>query len=102
VQDARRRLFANKAAVTSMVILSIVAFLSVVMPFVWPHQFDQVYIDRISCPPPDYLGMTAIFGSQADACPAAVVTDTSSARTRTDATSSSASCTAGAFRSRLG
>ena len=71
-QDARRRLFANKAAVTSMVILAIVAFLSVVMPFVWPHQFDQVYIDRISCPPPDYLGMTAIFGSQADACPAAV------------------------------
>ncbi len=71
-QDARRRLFANKAAVTSMVILAIVAFLSVVMPFVWPHQFDQVYIDRISCPPPDYLGMTAIFGSQADACPSAV------------------------------
>jgi oligopeptide transport system permease protein len=71
-QDARRRLFANKAAVTSMIILSIVAFLSVVMPFVWPHQFDQVYIDRISCPPPDYLGMTAIFGSQADACPSAV------------------------------
>ena len=71
-QDARRRLFANKAAVTSMIILSIVAFLSVVMPFVWPHQFDQVYIDRISCPPPDYLGMTAIFGSQAEICPSAV------------------------------
>ena len=71
-QDARRRLFANKAAVTSMVILSIVAFLSVVMPFVWPHQFDQVYIDRISCPPPDYLGMTGIFGSQAEICPSAV------------------------------
>ena len=71
-QDARRRLFANKAAVTSMVILSIVAFLSIVMPFVWPHQFDQVYIDRISCPPPDWLGLSWFFGSQADACPSAV------------------------------
>ena len=66
-QDARRRLFANKAAVTSMVILAIVAFLSVVMPFVWPHQFDQVYIDRISCPPPDYLGMTVEVAVAAEA-----------------------------------
>ena len=71
-QDARRRLFANKAAVTSMIVLAIVAFLSVFMPFVWPHQFDQVYIDRISCPPPDWLGMTSIFGSQAEICPSAV------------------------------
>ena len=71
-QDARRRLFANKAAVTSMVVLAIVAFLSVVMPFVWPHEFDQVYIDRISCPPPDWLGLNWLFGSQADICPSAV------------------------------
>jgi oligopeptide transport system permease protein len=42
------------------------------MPNVWPHDFDQVYIDRISCPPPDYLGLTALFGSQAEACPTAV------------------------------
>jgi oligopeptide transport system permease protein len=86
-QDARRRLFANKAAVTSMIILAIIAIISVVMPGIsyesggtktvlvpspWPHEYDQVYIDRISCPPPDYLGLTALFGSQADACPTAV------------------------------
>ncbi len=71
-QDARRRLFANRAAVTSMVILAIIAFLSIFMPFVWPHQFDQVYIDRISCPPPDWLGLSWLFGSQADVCPSAV------------------------------
>jgi oligopeptide transport system permease protein len=71
-QDARRRLFANKAAVTSMVVLAIVAVLSVVTPFVWPHEFDQVYIDRISCPPPDWLGLSWLFGSQAEICPSAV------------------------------
>src|SRR5262249_2271622 len=47
-QDAQRRLLANRAAVVSMIILAIIAFLSIVMPFVWPHEFDQVYIDRIS------------------------------------------------------
>ena len=87
-QDARRRLFANKAAVTSMIILAIIAGLSIIMPGIyfdgsggsrttilpspWPHQYDQVYIDRISCPPPDYLGMTALFGSQEELCPTAV------------------------------
>jgi len=86
-QDARRRLFANKAAVTSMIILAIIAVLSVVMPGIsfedqgqkytllpspWPHEYDAVYIDRISCPPPDYLGLTSIFGSQEATCPTAV------------------------------
>jgi len=71
-QDARRRLFANRAAVAGMIVLAIIAFLSIVMPFVWPHEFDQVYIDRISCPPPDWLGLTWLFGSQGEICPTAV------------------------------
>lgn len=71
-QDARRRLFANKAAVGSMIVLALIAFLAIVMPNVWPHEFDAVYIDRISCPPPDYLGMSGFFGSQEEACPTAV------------------------------
>ena len=71
-QDARRRLFANKAAVTSMIVLAVIATMSVVMPNIWPHEYDAVYIDRISCPPPDYLGMTGLFGSQAELCPTAV------------------------------
>jgi oligopeptide transport system permease protein len=88
-QDARRRLFANKAAVGSMIILAIIAAMSIVMPGIkyesspgevvtlvpspWPHDYDEVYIDRISCPPPDYLGMTALFGSQdTDMCRGAI------------------------------
>ena len=86
-EDARRRLFANKAAVASMIILTIVAVMSIVFPGItyddgtrktqivpplWPHAYDQTYYDRISCPPPDSLGLTSIFGSQAEACPAAV------------------------------
>jgi oligopeptide transport system permease protein len=86
-QDARRRLFANKAAVTSMIILAIVAAMSIlfpgiayddgvnkvqILPPLWQHEYDKTYIDRVSCPPPDYLGMTALFGSQAETCPTAV------------------------------
>jgi oligopeptide transport system permease protein len=73
-QDARRRLFANKAAVASMIVLAAIAIMSVVMPNVWPHQYDTVYIDRISCPPPDYLGMSGLFGSLNDngACQGAI------------------------------
>jgi oligopeptide transport system permease protein len=71
-QDARRRLFANKAAVASMLLLFSIGLVSVVGPNFWPHPFDEAYFDRISCPPPDYLGMTALFGSQAELCPTAV------------------------------
>jgi len=71
-QDARRRLFANKAAVASMIVLGLIAFMSIVMPFVWQHKFDDAYFDRISCPPPDYLGLSSFFGSQEEMCPTAV------------------------------
>ncbi len=85
--DARRRLFANKAAVTSMFVLAIVAAISIlfpgiayddgmnkvqILPPLWQHEYDKTYIDRVSCPPPDYLGMTGLFGSQAEICPTAV------------------------------
>jgi oligopeptide transport system permease protein len=86
-QDAQRRLFANKAAVSSMVVLLIIAVMSIMFPGVtyddgvsktqiipafWPHPYDQTYNDRVSCPPPDYLGMTSLFGSQAETCSAAI------------------------------
>ncbi len=72
-QDARRRLFANKAAVASMIVLAGVAFVSIVMPNFWPHPFDEAYFDRISCPPPDYLGLVWLFGSQnTEVCQAAL------------------------------
>ncbi len=90
-QDARRRLFANRAAVTSMVILFIIAALAIVVPNVSPHPYKKDYYDRVACPPPDALnperGVTQAINwvreglgyapaalplSQAELCPEAV------------------------------
>jgi oligopeptide transport system permease protein len=50
-QDARRRLFANRAAVASMILLAIVALLALLAPMLSPHAYDAVYWDRIQAPP---------------------------------------------------
>jgi oligopeptide transport system permease protein len=74
-QDARRRLFANYAAVTSMIVLAIIAALAVTVPMVSPHPYDEPYFDRIACPPPDLFNLgiaKAAFGDQAELCPEAV------------------------------
>ena len=52
-QDARRRLFRNKAAVVSMVLLGLILFGAVFAPWLSVHPFDEVYWDRIGMPP-DY------------------------------------------------
>ncbi|MFO1048112.1 MAG: oligopeptide ABC transporter permease OppC [Geminicoccaceae bacterium] len=52
-QDARRRLFRNKAAVVSMVLLALIFLGAVFAPWLSPHPFDEVYWDRIGMPP-DY------------------------------------------------
>ncbi|MDG9668858.1 oligopeptide ABC transporter permease OppC [Hahella sp. CR1] len=52
-QDARRRLFQNKAAVVSMVILSIIALMAIFAPYLSPHPLDEIYWDRIQVGP-DY------------------------------------------------
>ncbi len=49
--DARRRLFRNKAAVLSMVILAIVALMALAAPWLSPHPLDEIYWDRIQAPP---------------------------------------------------
>ena len=49
--DAWRRLFANKAAVVSMVLLAIIAFLALFAPWLSPHPYDEVYWERIQAPP---------------------------------------------------
>lgn len=49
--DARRRLFRNKAAVVSMVILSIIAFLAIFAPYLSPHDYDHVYWENIRIAP---------------------------------------------------
>lgn len=49
--DARVRLFRNKAAVTSMVILGIIVFLAIFADLFSPHTFEDQDWDRISQPP---------------------------------------------------
>jgi oligopeptide transport system permease protein len=50
-QDARRRLFRNKAAVVSMVALALIAGMAVLAPWLSPHPYDAVYWERIAAPP---------------------------------------------------
>lgn len=50
-QDARRRLLRNKAAVTSMILLAIIALLALFAPVLSPHPYDEVYWERIQAPP---------------------------------------------------
>ncbi len=49
--DARRRLLRNRAAVTSMAILSFIALLAVFAPWLSPHPYDEVYWEFIQAPP---------------------------------------------------
>jgi oligopeptide transport system permease protein len=50
-QDARRRLFRNKAAVVSMVVLAIIAALALLAPALSPYAYDEVFWERIQVPP---------------------------------------------------
>jgi oligopeptide transport system permease protein len=49
--DARRRLFANRAAVVSLALLGLIALLALLAPLIAPHPFDKVYWDRVLSPP---------------------------------------------------
>ncbi len=50
-EDARTRLFRNKAAVTAMIILGLLIFIALLGPFVWPHDYDTIYRDRVAIAP---------------------------------------------------
>lgn len=52
-KDARDRLFRNKAAVVSMVLLGAITLMAILAPYLSPHSFDEIYWDRIQAPP-DY------------------------------------------------
>jgi oligopeptide transport system permease protein len=49
--DARRRLFRNKAAVVSMVLLAIIALMALFAPFLSPYAFSDIDYNVISCAP---------------------------------------------------
>jgi oligopeptide transport system permease protein len=49
--DARRRLFRNKAAVVSMVLLAVIALMALFAPLLSPYAFSDIDYDVISCAP---------------------------------------------------
>src|SRR5437899_2996909 len=54
--NARRRLFRNKAAVLSLIILGIITIACILAPLLAPHPMDDVNWDRIMAPPDWSLG----------------------------------------------
>jgi oligopeptide transport system permease protein len=50
-QNARARLFRNKAAVVSMALLAVITVLAVFAPLLSPHPYDEIYWDRMQQPP---------------------------------------------------
>ena len=50
-RDARGRLFRNKAAVVSMVLLGVITLMAILAPYLSAHSFDEIYWDRIQAPP---------------------------------------------------
>ena len=50
-QDALARLLRNKAAVVSMAVLGVIALLAIFAPLLSPHDYDEIYWDRIQSPP---------------------------------------------------
>jgi oligopeptide transport system permease protein len=49
--DARRRLFHNRAALTGMIVLGLIAVLAAAAPLLSPYSFDEVNYDIIACAP---------------------------------------------------
>lgn len=50
-EDARGRLVRNRAAVASMVVLSIITLLAIVGPWVWPNDYDHVFKESVGNAP---------------------------------------------------
>lgn len=50
-QDAKLRLFRNKAAVVSMIVLLFIILMALAAPWLSPHPLDEIYWDRIQAPP---------------------------------------------------
>jgi oligopeptide transport system permease protein len=50
-KDARDRLFRNKAAVVSMVLLGVIGIMAIFAPYLSPHSYDEIYWDAIQAPP---------------------------------------------------
>ncbi len=49
--DARRRLFRNKAAVVSMVVLAIITLVAIFLPLIWPYAYEDIDYALVCCAP---------------------------------------------------
>ena len=49
--DARRRLIANRAALSSLIVLVLIALMAIFVPFVWPYGYADIDYQHISCAP---------------------------------------------------
>jgi oligopeptide transport system permease protein len=49
--DSRRRLLANRAAMAGFIVLGLIILIAVIGPFLWPHQYDTQYRDRLAIGP---------------------------------------------------
>ena len=49
--DARRRLFQNRAALTGMIVLGLIALVAVLAPLLSPYAYNEVNYDLIACAP---------------------------------------------------
>ena len=58
--DARRRLFRNKAAVASMIILGIITLMAIFAPFLSPYAFDETDFSLVQCAPAWWPGESAL------------------------------------------
>lgn len=58
--DARRRLFANKAAVTGMIILGIITLMAIFAPWLSPYAFDEIDFGLVQCAPAWWPGESVL------------------------------------------
>jgi oligopeptide transport system permease protein len=49
--DARRRLFRNKAAVASMIVLAVITLMAIFAPLLSPYAFDEIDFSLVQCAP---------------------------------------------------
>lgn len=49
--DARARLFRNKAALAAMIVFCTFTLIAIVGPFFWPHDYDTLYKERVGWGP---------------------------------------------------
>ena len=94
-RDGVKRLLKNKVATISLILIVLITLSSIIIPMFWPYSYDQMLGQTKGRPMDNSYNNLAPF--QYGKTELNLFSRTSSARTRTDATTSSASSTGHAF-----